>query len=228
MIKLGVIGDIHGNPYALNTALAEFDRRGIDGLLVAGDIIGMGFMGEECVQILQSRNDIVASVRGNHEEYFTIGLEDRMTDEERAFHIWEHARLTEASKKYIRALPVEAELTIENTHIYMKHYPIEYHTQKNDHQRARELIKKADVSIYAHDHFRSVVEEYGTIYADFGSLGCPGRLKNIARAGIITVSAKAAFELLDLEYDIEPFIRQWDITDPPARKTVQRMFFGIC
>ena len=61
----------------------------------------------------------------------------------------------------------------------------------------------------------------------FGSLGCPGRDKNIARAGIVEISGgEASVRAVDVEYDVEKVLRVMDELDPPARKTVQRIFYG--
>lgn len=229
MTRLGVIGDIHGNPPALNAALAEFDRRGVSGIIALGDIIGIGPFGEECAQILLGRNDIIVSVRGNHERYFINGLEpDRMNAREMSFHNWEHARLSNASKRYLRSLPVETFTDVEGVSVYSTHYPLDGHGPELDHANARKAMKQADICLYAHDHSRSITLEDGVLYADFGALGCPGAEKDVAHAGIIDIDGKTvSCECLDIKYDISPLIRKWDILDPPARTTVQRIFFGI-
>jgi predicted phosphodiesterase len=41
-VRYGVLADVHGNLDALRAALRALEREGVDGFLVAGDLVGYG------------------------------------------------------------------------------------------------------------------------------------------------------------------------------------------
>ena len=47
---LAVISDIHGNLEALETVLADIDRRGIKEIVCLGDVIGYGASPQACLR----------------------------------------------------------------------------------------------------------------------------------------------------------------------------------
>lgn len=75
-----VISDIHGNLEALETALAEIDRRSIKKLYCLGDIVGYGASPRECLDLVLERCEV--RLCGNHDQAvffeptnFNIGAE---------------------------------------------------------------------------------------------------------------------------------------------------------
>ncbi len=69
---LGVISDIHANPWALRAVLADADTCGVERWLVLGDLVAMGPAPVEVLELLDGL-DIVASVAGNTERYVRTG-----------------------------------------------------------------------------------------------------------------------------------------------------------
>jgi predicted phosphodiesterase len=65
-MRLAILSDIHANAVALETVLAEIDRRGADALVCLGDIVGYGPDPGPCVEMVRERCAI--SVMGNHDE----------------------------------------------------------------------------------------------------------------------------------------------------------------
>ncbi|MFQ5494352.1 MAG: metallophosphoesterase family protein [Phycisphaerae bacterium] len=61
-----VISDIHGNLEALQTALAEIDRRGIQRIFCLGDVIGYGASPRECLDQVTARCELCLA--GNHDQ----------------------------------------------------------------------------------------------------------------------------------------------------------------
>jgi len=227
-MRIGVISDIHNNPAALRAVLTEFAKGDVQGIICLGDIIGIGPLPQETVELVMGIPDMLACVRGNHEGYLIDGRYDDMDNEEREFHLWEHARLNDMARQFLAGLDMEARLEIEGVRIWAGHYPMEDGRYADiDAERTVEICPDAHVCLYGHDHARHIVEKQGRILADFGSLGCPGSDKNIARAGIIEVFAGSAkVYAVDVEYDVESVIKVMDELDPPARKTVQKIFYG--
>jgi len=227
-MRIGVISDIHNNPVALRAVLDEFKKSGVEGIICLGDIIGIGAMPVETIEIVRGMDNMLACVRGNHEGYLIEGTYDDMDDEEREFHKWEHARIQADQRDFLAGLDMQARLEIEGVSIWAGHYPIKGDGYVPiDPEKVAYMCPDAQVCLFGHDHTRRIEEKNGRIFADFGSLGCPGKDRNIARAGILDVSGgKAEVCAIDVGYDVESVIRVMDELDPPARKTVQRIFFG--
>ena len=64
--RLAVLADVHGNEVALRAVLDEVDRRGVDGIVVAGDLSGFGAAPHTVTDMLRERG--ARMIRGNHEK----------------------------------------------------------------------------------------------------------------------------------------------------------------
>lgn len=65
-MKVGILGDIHGNERALNAVLRAASTAGIDQWLNTGDMVGYYFAPGRVIEMLRQLK--CRSVRGNHEE----------------------------------------------------------------------------------------------------------------------------------------------------------------
>jgi predicted phosphodiesterase len=105
--RIGVFADVHGNLPALEVALAELEREGVDRLLCAGDLVGYGPFPNECVARVAATG--AACVAGNHD---LVAL-DRL-DEEHAGALaretlaWTRGVLGAEARDYLEALPGSA------------------------------------------------------------------------------------------------------------------------
>ncbi len=64
-MRTGVLADVHANLPALRAVLAALERRGVQQLLVAGDLVGYGARPNECVATLAEAG--ARCVLGNHD-----------------------------------------------------------------------------------------------------------------------------------------------------------------
>lgn len=64
-MRTAIISDIHGNLEALQTVLADIDRRRVDEIVCLGDILGYGPNPNECVDLVAERCSW--SLMGNHD-----------------------------------------------------------------------------------------------------------------------------------------------------------------
>ncbi len=64
-MKFAIISDIHSNLEALQTVLADIDRRGIERIVCLGDVVGYGSDPGACVDLVMQRT--VVSLCGNHD-----------------------------------------------------------------------------------------------------------------------------------------------------------------
>lgn len=71
-MKIAVLADIHGNAGALRATLVEARNRGVQYLIVLGDMIGYYYAASEVLE--QLRQWPFVAIRGNHERMFAEAL----------------------------------------------------------------------------------------------------------------------------------------------------------
>ena len=73
-MKVGILGDIHGNDSALNAVLNAASSAGVKQWLNAGDVVGYYFAPRRVMEMLNQLE--CRSVRGNHEEMLCRARDD--------------------------------------------------------------------------------------------------------------------------------------------------------
>ena len=86
----------------------------------------------------------------------------------------------------------------------------------------------SDIIIVGHDHNRTIRNVDHKWYVNVGSLGCPGRDGNIARAGILTIENDAVeIKPVELTYDVDAVIKRIDELNYPEAENIKTFFYGI-
>ena len=212
-LKIGIISDLHNNSIALEVVLKEFETQGVEGIICSGDIIGIGPSPEEVVTRLRSMKNLLACIKGNHESYLISGMEDsKMDEDERRYHEWEHKLLSDKSIQFLATLSMEKVLKINGKSINVIHYAFKGNRYKGfiKNPNANDLDElfteiDSDIIVYGHDHSPSYIEG-NKMYINPGALGCPGKDKNIARAGILNLNDIITYKQLNLEYNVQDVI----------------------
>ena len=199
-MKLGLISDVHGNIVALEKVFEEFRKIGVDKVLCAGDIIGLGPYPEEAVQFLMKQDNII-SVRGNHEGYLLDGIPKII-----------HARpMTEEETKYLDKMPKIQTIDFAGKKIFMAHYPIskfgiykEFIKEPSLEQSERLFDDvDADICIYGHTHIFSKNKDDKKMYLNLEALGCPVGT-GLAKAGVLNFEEEnVEYEAINVPYDVE-------------------------
>jgi hypothetical protein len=108
-VKIAIISDVHGNGEALR-ALPD----GFDELWVLGDLVNYGPEPKEAVDLVRAKASVV--VRGNHDHSIGYDQDPRCTpryhDMAEATRRFSASAVTEDQKKFLRDLPLKAELGI--------------------------------------------------------------------------------------------------------------------
>lgn len=230
-MRIGIISDLHSNPDALQAVFEEFDRQGVEKMLLLGDVIGIGHRSEDCVQLLMTRKDkLLGAVAGNHEGYLLIalpkyahkGLKDPIDPEVLRHFVWNHAQLSQSSIDFLKTLPREQTIEIDDAKIFITHYPQEEdgtyrrYVAIPNFAECEELFAghDADVYLFGHTHFLEEVHENGKHYINPGSVGCPIRTGS-ASAGILDIQdGDIEYRRIDVPYDIEKVIREIEALMP--------------
>lgn len=162
--------------------------------------------------------DIIA-VRGNHERYLLEGMptqapnEEDMGYEEMEHHKWEHSLLSNESVQFLKGLPYRKDFALGGFHFAVMHYCMDSSTNRYINSIRNPKLEycyrmfsdiDADIILYGHDHIPSVNRDERRLFANFGSLGCPAKDGNVARAGILTIDdGKLDFESIKVSYEVD-------------------------
>lgn len=102
-MRVLVVSDIHANLNAFDAVLADAAGQ-YEQIWSLGDIVGYGPRPNECIALLMELDHL--AIPGNH-DYGVLGrisLDDFNPDA-RSADLWTRERLTEASRRYLEALP---------------------------------------------------------------------------------------------------------------------------
>ena len=239
-MKFGIITDIHNNVIALQAVMERLDRMDCDRILCCGDIIGIGPCPEETVQYIMRIPNLIA-VRGNHEKYLLDGIpteypnDEDMSPGEMEHHKWEHRLLSAESIAFLRGLPWRTDLVSDGLRISVMHSCMNsdgcysgavMDPSGTDLERMFDGVE-SDIILYGHDHSRNIYKG-DKLYINVGSLGCPSRDRNIARAGVLTIeNGDAEIEPLDIDYDVDEVIRRIDTIKYPDAENIKKYFYGV-
>ena len=115
-MRLAVLADIHGNLPALEAVLADVQQHEVDGIIVAGDIIGGGPQSVEAIRLLRLLDCWM--IRGNNEGYFlaydagTAPNGWRVGDQWAAMR-WSYLRLGREMLDFIASLPEQRVIALD-------------------------------------------------------------------------------------------------------------------
>ena len=214
MALYGVLGDIHGNREALDAALAALDRRGVDGLLCVGDIVGYNPDGDACVETLRRRGAL--SIAGNHDLIGT-GLLGFERCSNKAMHSLKRTRreLRAETVRELQSLPASRRI---GDRVVLVHGGVrdvqQYMTQPRHIARnaacLREDFPGASLCFFGHTHEQRVYEVDGDAVRQIATDVPAVRLRTdrlyFVNPGSVDASRKRAGKLAELAiFDDERF-----------------------
>lgn len=240
-MKIGIITDIHNNLTALKTIITQFNRLNCDKIICCGDIIGIGPYPEETVQYLMQIPNLIA-VRGNHERYLVEGMpaqypnDEQMDYDEMLHHRWEHSMLSDKSIDFLKKLTDRIDIILENRRISIMHYSMDEHgryVNYTPNPSEDDLLKMfsdidGDIILFGHDHDRMILNKNEKWYINVGSLGCPAKDKNLARAGVLTIEQGVIkVKPLEFVYDANSVVDEINKLNYPSAGIIKKIFYGV-
>ncbi|TFV62348.1 metallophosphoesterase [Geodermatophilus sp. DF01-2] len=219
-MRIGVLSDVHANLPALRAALEALSRRGVDQLLVAGDLVGYGTQPNECVTTLAEVG--ARCVLGNHDLFVLDRLPPtRFPELARRSAQLHRSWLSAEVRSFLESLPMALSVGA----VHMAHgsldSPEEYVVSEH---RAFELLARltdvapgADTLVLGHTHQQWLVEVSGgtvprrsTVVAataprliNPGSVGQSRQRERRPRArSAVFDDATGVVEFLQVDYDV--------------------------
>ncbi len=212
---IAVLGDIHGNLWALEAVLAELDRLGPTQVVVTGDLALGGPRPEECVTLIRQRG--YPTIRGNTDEWLTTApgqIHDAIS--------WASARLGEANRRFLAELPFLWRFPRTTGDIVVVHAAPWSISDVIAPDAPLPLVRRvfdeanAAVVVYGHIHIAYVRDVAERLLVNAGSVGLP--FDGDSRASYVQLrerGAKWEAILRRVPYDVAAAINAARASDNP-------------
>lgn len=165
-MKIGILGDIHGNLEALTAVLEEMDRVGVKKFISVGDVVGYGADPIECLRTLRKLDTVI--VAGNHDQAVCGQLSlDYFNSYARQSALWTRKQLDENWLAFLRGLPllqIVENFTVVHATLYNPE-KFEYIQTTYDASLSFER-QKTNLAFIGHSHVPMVFYKKGRI--EFG------------------------------------------------------------
>jgi putative phosphoesterase len=178
-VGIAIIADIHGNLPALESVLADIERRNVDQIINLGDCVSGPLWPREVCDMLMARNDL--TIRGNHDRWVSRPDPTRMGASDR----YAHSQLNQDHRSWLGALPASANTdhdilachgTPTSDNRYLIEEPLERRLVRANLATIRHRLEdvQARVVLCGHSHQQHFIQlRDGPIILNPGSVGCP-------------------------------------------------------
>ncbi|MDQ0065834.1 metallophosphoesterase family protein [Chryseobacterium lathyri] len=225
MIQIAVFSDVHGNLPALEAALADIEKRGIQQKFCLGDLVDFAPWGNEVIERIRTLN--IPCLMGNHDERLAfdipvIPLSKHSEEETEArFIAIDHSKkdITEVNKRFLSELPFHLKL---NYKVGKKHWNVQlmhsslasndmylYESENDDVFIHMLEESQSDIVVMGHTHlsFKKDFKTKGWA-VNCGSVGRSKEENRLASYLILTLDEEQAIpEIVQIVYPIEKTVR---------------------
>jgi predicted phosphodiesterase len=178
-MRIGLISDIHGNLFALETVLAELAGENLDDLICLGDVAALG---PEPGAVLARLRALQCPVVMGNTDAWLLAPPSRVANEiDQVMTPWCVAQLSDVDLAFIRAFPptVERSLGAERTLLCFHGSPRSYDdvivpTTPDDALDAMLGEMRANVLAGGHTHLQMLRRHGDAHLINAGSVGLPG------------------------------------------------------
>jgi putative phosphoesterase len=218
-----VFSDVHGNLPALESVLADIDRRAVDDVICLGDLVGYGPFPNEVARLVRERG--IPTVMGNYDQGIGFSLGDcgcvYKTGEQRAEGAvslaWTDEATTAETRAFLRTLedsfvldtPAGELLAVHGSPRRINEYLFADRPETTMTRMARDNPYRA--IFFGHTHVPYVRQVEGTAFVNVGSAGHPK--DGDWRACYAAIDPRGggtdgvAVEFVRVEYDHERLVR---------------------
>lgn len=214
-MRLGLLADVHANLPALDAAIAELERRGVDAWVCAGDLVGFGPHPDAAVARVRELGAV--TIAGNHEllllGHLDMGAAGPMA---RATLEWSTRVIAAETRAHLAALPlrVSAPGGVELSHGTLTDATVGVHDAAQAAEQLAGLDSDAAGLVLGHTHV-AAVHAQGAVHGDGevdlgagqwlvnpGSVGQSRSRDPRARCALLDLAARRV-TLLSVAYDVE-------------------------
>lgn len=207
-MKIAVISDIHGNLEALKKALENIEEKRVDTIVCLGDLVGYGPYPNEVIELIRERK--ILNILGN---YDAAVLEEKFNyirdNEVNTFCMpWAAKELNEDNRAYLKSLPRQIILQLENKKLYFVHGSNRSINEylKEGSKEAEEVMEEfnGDILVCAHTHMPYKKYFDNKLLLNDGSVGKPKIGRPNGTYLIIDIQKDSIeTEIIEFTYDYE-------------------------
>lgn len=218
-MKIAVIGDIHGNKYALLSVLEHIEIKDVDLILSTGDLVGYMPYPNEVIDLIRKHKILV--VQGNHDKVIAeskkISLEEinNMSDQEiqknasAAFTNW---CVSDKNRKFLKNVCSKLVLKCGDKKVIIVHgSPMridEYLYENEDHLAQMSEKISEDIIICGHTHIPYFVNIKGKHFINAGSVGKPKHGDSRGTYVIVEIDNETVTCSIEkVEYNVDQMIK---------------------
>lgn len=214
---LTIFGDIHANLPALEAVFQDIAARGLTTLYCLGDLVGYGTFPNEVITSIRQRE--IPTLMGNYDQGVGNNSDDcgcaYKTDVDRKRGersiAWSNAQTTDDHKAYLRALPAQIPLQLDELKVLLVHGSPRkvneylFEDRPDDYFERIMDTAKSDVLVCGHTHlpYHKILPS-GRHIINAGSVGKPK--DRDPRAGYITLAVNGCdvtVKFIRVAYDVE-------------------------
>jgi len=214
-MKIAVISDIHANIYALEAVLRDIEKKQVDIIYCAGDLVGYAPFPNEVVELVRAKK--IPTVMGNYDDgvgnmRFICGC-DYKDEKARVLGeksiMWTKEHTSEKNKEFLRGLPREIDFTAGKYRAKLVHGSPrrlnEYLHENTDENYAAGLMAETgcDVLVCGHTHVPYHREVAGKHLINAGSVGKPKHGDPAAAYVILDFGKSLQVDVNKVPYDYE-------------------------
>lgn len=235
-MRFAVIGDIHGNIYALEAVYEDIKNKNIDFVISTGDLVGYMMYPNEVIEFLK-KNKIV-SIQGNHDKFIAKGnkIQDisAFSQEEvqkNASEIYTNYVLTEENREFLKNLPEEIRIRKNNFNVLIVHgspRKIDEYLYENG-ENLLEITKSfsENVIISGHTHIPYVKKVEDKYFINAGSVGKPKHRNPKSTYVIIELDEGIKVTIEEVSYDYEKMLSDIEKNEYISQKLISMIREGL-
>jgi predicted phosphodiesterase len=188
-MKYAIISDIHSNLQALEAALKEIKKIGVDSIICLGDIVGYNANPSECISLIKNDTKFTYRVKGNHDITGAKGLDGLSYFEinEWSQDAIDGLRLTDfilnaEDRKWILSAPETLEIKDSKMNFFISHYSpagrdsnFGYVLSEWDANTAMRYLRAKNINLgfFGHTHVpTTVISKKSKVLFEIGSHVC--------------------------------------------------------
>ncbi len=204
--RFAVVSDVHANLEALEKVLRRIE--GLD-VYCLGDLVDYGANPNEVIEALRRRG--AKTLMGNHDSAVISGDTSMFNVRAAMSSKWSAHQLATESSNYLRALPPEIRVRVEDVEFYFTHGSPddrlwEYVDPRTHSDLFGHYLDKTGARTIGlgHTHIPYVWKEGGRVVFNPGSVGQPRDGDRRASFALVSVSREeVSVEVVRVEYDYE-------------------------
>lgn len=226
-MKVFILGDVHGNPFALSVLLKKAKELGCEKVICTGDISGYFTGINQVIDLLRESNSI--AIKGNHDVFLK---NPEFCSPDKSYHsalLKTLMKINSENLDWVNRLQDSATVLVDNKCIKVYHGgPVnllnQYVFPDQIDLSSYDLIN-ADLIVFGHTHLQFVVKIGGKTFINPGSTGLP-RNGDFRAHGILYDTSLNHFTTYRLPYEVNEFLRYVENDSSVNRKYFHNIFFG--